>query len=217
MSGYKTRNIDVKVGALKLHLRALKDRTQYYDPDGEAKKVGICSASWSIFGQFWQASTVLAKVVKKIDLKDRRFIELGCGLALPSLILQHRGADITASDYHPLSKSFLDHNAKLNNLPSIPHLNLSWTEPDKKAGLFDVILASDVLYEPHHADLLAGVIDKIAEPKAKVLITCPGRGYRNKLSRLLIDQGFELTETRLPFEPDEKPPYAGRLLSYIRA
>src|SRR5690554_4072455 len=133
MSGYKTRNIDVKVGALKLHLRALKDRTQYYDPDGEAKKIGICSASWSIFGQFWQASTVLAKVVKKIDLKDRRFIELGCGLALPSLILQHRGADITASDYHPLSKSFLDHNAKLNNLPSIPHLNFSWTEPDKKA------------------------------------------------------------------------------------
>lgn len=217
MSGYKTRNLDVNVGALTLHLRALKDRAQFYDPDGAASKAGICSASWSIFGQFWQASMVLANVVKKIDLKDRRFIELGCGLALPSLILQSRGADITASDYHPLSKSFLDHNATLNKLARIPHVNLSWTKPDKNIGEFDVIIASDVLYEPHHADLLADVIDEIAAAKAKVLITCPGRGYRNKLSRLLSKQGFQLTETRLAFDANETPPYAGRLLSYLRA
>ena len=56
MPGYKTRNIDVNVGKLTLQLRALKDHMQFSDPDGLADTAGICSASWSIFGQLWQAS-----------------------------------------------------------------------------------------------------------------------------------------------------------------
>lgn len=216
MFGYKTRDINISVGKLDLRIRALKDRIQYSDPDGIASQAGICSASWSLFGQLWQASRVLATTVKKLELKERRFIELGCGLALPSLVLKHRGADITASDYHPLSKTFLDNNTKLNHLPDIPHLNLSWEKPDPAIGLFDVIIASDVLYEPHHAVLLSGVINKIAAAQSKVLITCPGRGYRNQLSRLMIESGFQLTEERMPFKDGDKPPYRGRLLTYLR-
>ena len=216
MLGYKTRDLDVNIGKLELHIRALKDRIQYSDPEGIASQAGICSASWSLFGQLWQASRVLAKTVKKLELKDRRFIELGCGLALPSLVLKHRGADITASDYHPLSKKFLEKNTKLNNLTKIPHLSLDWENPDPAIGLFDVIIASDVLYERDHATLLAELIHKIAEPIAKVMVTCPGRGHRNKLSKLLMEQGFTVDQERLGFNSEELPPFKGRLLTYKR-
>lgn len=124
MPGYETQKLNVNVGALQWKIRALSDISQYADPEGVAARAGICSASWSLFGQLWPASRVLAKAVKHIDIDNRRIIELGCGLGLPSLVLQSRGADVTASDHHPLSKKFLVYNAALNRLPDIPYLDL---------------------------------------------------------------------------------------------
>lgn len=216
MPGYETQKLNVNVGALQWKIRALSDISQYADPEGVAARAGICSASWSLFGQLWPASRVLAKAVKHIDIDNRRIIELGCGLGLPSLVLQSRGADVTASDHHPLSKKFLVYNAALNRLPDIPYLDLPWTSLDQTIGQFDLILGSDILYEQNHANMLADLVGHLARPKAKVLITCPGRGHRNHFSRLLKEKGFELTETRLPFSDSDKPPYKGRLLSYRR-
>ena len=216
MPGYKTRLLDVTVGQLNLRLKALKDNNQYFDPDKLSENAGVAPANWSFFGQLWPAAQVLANAVKKIDIAEKRIIELGCGLGLPSLVLKHRNADITASDRHPLSRFFLESNSLLNHIAPIPFVNLSWEKPDLNVGKFDVIIASDVLYERDHATLLAELIHKIAEPIAKVMVTCPGRGHRNKLSKLLMEQGFTVDQERLGFNSEELPPFKGRLLTYKR-
>lgn len=216
MPGYETRKLDVRIGRLQWKIRALSDRLQYSDPDKSAEEAGICSASWSLFGQLWPASRVLAQTVKHIDISNRRIIELGCGLGLPSLVLQSRGANVTASDHHPLSASFLHYNAALNNLPDVPYLDLPWGTPNPDIGTFDVIIGSDILYERNHSEMLAGLIQRLAAARAKVLITCPGRSQRNAFSRLLQAMGFEIEETLMPFSEDEKPPYRGKLLQYRR-
>ncbi|MEY1660634.1 class I SAM-dependent methyltransferase [Isoalcanivorax beigongshangi] len=216
MPGYHTRKIDVQVGAFHCRIRALSDHMQFADPEGEAANAGICSASWSLFGQLWPASRVLAQAVKHIDIHNRRIIELGCGLGLPSLLLQSRGADITASDHHPLSEPFLDYNSALNKLPPIPYLDLPWADTALNVGKFDLIVGSDILYEGNHAELVGDVIGRIAADDAKVLITCPGRGYRNRLTRRLEELGFEVTETRMAFSEDQVAPFKGRLLCYRR-
>lgn len=216
MPGYDTRKLDVRVGRKRYRIRALSDHMQYADPDGAARRAGICSASWSLFGQLWPASQALAKALKHIDIHDRRIIELGCGLALPSLLLQSRGADVTASDHHPLSRSFLDYNAALNRLKPIPYRDLPWTKKIREPGQYDLIVGSDVLYERNHANMLAELIGQLAAPIAKVMITCPGRGYRNRFSRLMEQMGFELNAIPMAFSEDESAPYRGRLLSYRR-
>src|SRR5690606_21139409 len=83
-------------------------------------------------------------------------------------------------------------------------------------GQFDLILGSDILYERNHADMLARLIQQLAAPIAKVLISCPGRGYRNRFSRKLAAQGFTVTETPVPLGKDDTAPYKGRLLCYRR-
>jgi len=47
-------------------------------------------------------------------------LEVGCGLALASLVCHRRGIDVTASDCHPLASRFLLDNLRLNGLPSLP-------------------------------------------------------------------------------------------------
>lgn len=215
MHGIQTRQLDFKIGNFEGQLCALKDRTQYSDPSGEAARAGICDASWSLFGQLWPAGTVLATAMKQIDLKDRRVLELGCGLALPSLVLQYRGADITASDYHPVSRKFLSHNCSLNNLEEIPFIQLDWDTPiaDDK---YELIIASDVLYDPGNPELLGKVIENMSAPICKVLVTCPGRGYKNQFNRIMQNLGFEVEEIPTAFSPEEPAPYKGRILSYRR-
>lgn len=215
MHHVKTRTQSFTVSSFRGRLRVLKDRMQFSDPDGIAKNIGICSASWSLFGQLWPASKVLAHAVVSIDLQNRRILELGCGLGLPSLKLQYRGADITASDYHPASQQLLSYNSDLNNLPEIPFIRLDWNNPP--AGeQYDVIIASDVLYDPSHPGLLQRAIRKLASPRCKLIFSCPGRGYKNRFSRKMARLGFQLEELPVAFEPNEKPPYKGRLLVYRR-
>lgn len=216
MPGYETRKLDVQIGAFKGQVRALSDRMQFADPSGSAEQAGICDASWSLFGQLWPASNVLAQAVKRIGIKGRRILEVGCGLGLPSLVLQHRGADITASDHHPLAQTFLNYNTDLNHLPLIPYLDLPWATGGDGVEGFDLIVGSDILYEPNHAQLLVGLIARIAKPVSTVLISCPGRGHRNKFSSSMEALGYKLTETRLAFSEGELPPFKGRLLSYQR-
>ena len=63
MKGYQVRNLDVDVGAFKGQIQALSDHMQFADPTGSAEEAGICSASWSMFGQLWPASQVDRKSV----------------------------------------------------------------------------------------------------------------------------------------------------------
>ncbi len=216
MPGYSTRQLLVRLGGHDYQIRALSDRQQYADPDGLARKAGISSALWCLFGQVWPAGRVLAQAMSTFDIEGKRILEVGCGLALSSLVLKRRGADVTASDHHPLAKSFLEHNAALNSIPMPAYRDLPWDEVQPDLGRFDLIIGSDVLYERDHASLLAALLFRHAKPKAELVITDPGRGNSGRFTTAMLTQGYTVDEQRSPFDEGDTPPYRGRLLSYRR-
>src|SRR5690606_24074066 len=107
-------------GGEELIIQSLRDRQQFYDPTGAAARLGICSASWPLFGMLWPSSIYMAhKFMSRPVRNDERILEIGCGLAVPTLVGRRRGARITASDRHPLTRSFLENNARLNGVSTI--------------------------------------------------------------------------------------------------
>ncbi|NLC36665.1 MAG: SAM-dependent methyltransferase, partial [Alcaligenaceae bacterium] len=99
-------------GGEELLIRSLLDRQQYYDPTGAAERLGICSASWPLFGLVWPSSIYMAqRLLQRSIVPGERILEIGCGLALPTLVGRRQGATITASDRHPLTRRFLEFNA----------------------------------------------------------------------------------------------------------
>lgn len=216
MPGYETLTSDVRIGAYALRLRSLSDRMQFADPDGDAARVGICSASWPLFGVLWPAAIPLAEAMSETEIDGLRFLEVGCGLGLPSLVLKRRNADITASDHHPLAETFLRYNAELNGIPPVNFVQMRWAEPAPDLGRFDVIIGSDILYERGHAEMLAQVVEEHSEACGEVWISCPGRGHLGRFSRALRAQGFRATEYPRLSESNEKPPFKGRLLRFVR-
>ena len=216
MPGYTVHTSIVRIGDSDYRIRALSDKQQFADPDGEAERAGVSSATWPMFGVLWPAGSVLAEEMSTFPVAGKRVLEIGCGLGLSSLVLQRRGADITASDHHPLAGEFLAANAALNGLAPVAFRVAQWSGPNPDLGVFDLIIGSDVLYERDHVALLAGFFAVHAKPVAEILITDPGRNHGNALSRTLAAQGYQCSEERRRFEASESPPFRGRLLHYRR-
>src|SRR3546814_5333511 len=114
MPGYDTHTRTLRLGGLDYRIRSLADLQQFADPDNHAQLLGISSAQWSLFGHVWPAGRLLAEAMATPDVAGKRILELGCGLGLASLVLRRRGADVVASDYHPLAETFLAYNAALH-------------------------------------------------------------------------------------------------------
>ncbi len=108
MPGYQTKRERVAIaGVDDLVIRSLLDRQQFFDPLGEADRLGISSAAWPLFGLLWPSGAQLAaRMALRPVCSTERILEIGCGLALASLVGHRRGADVTASDYHPLAGAF---------------------------------------------------------------------------------------------------------------
>ncbi|MCD9088137.1 protein N-lysine methyltransferase family protein [Stenotrophomonas sp. SY1] len=216
MPGYSTRNEKVTIGGQMYLLRVLSDKQQFSDPDGHGARLGISSAQWSLFGQLWPSGRLLAQAMSRFDIEDKRILELGCGIGLASLVLMQRGGNVVASDIHPLAEPFLAYNAALNALPAVHYRQLRWDRELPSLGTFDLIIASDVLYEQGHAALMAEVIRRHAKPRTEVVITDPGRGNSARFSRALGLQGFDLKSTRCRLNDADVEPFRGQLLHYSR-
>lgn len=217
MPGYATRNLTVQVGGHAFLLRVLSDRQQFADPDSHSARLGISSAQWSLFGQLWPSGRLLAQAMDSAEIAGKRILEIGCGIGLASLVLQRRGAEVVASDIHPLAESFLAYNAALNALPAVHYRQMRWDQPLGTMGDFDMIIASDVLYERDHAVLLAGVVAHLARPTAEVMVTDPARGNSAPFTRLLEGQGFSASESRCAMNDQDSLGKRGRILHYHRS
>jgi len=217
MPGYEVKWQQVAIaGGADLHICSLLDRQQYYDPLGEAEAAGISPACWPLFGQVWPSAQKLADLMQGWELQSRHVLEIGCGLGLASMVIHRRQGDITASDCHPLTATFLHDNLLLNHLPELKYCTGNWGRDNPGLGEFDLIIGSDVLYQRDHPEQLAGFILLHAAPRAEVLIIDPNRSNRSAFNRCMALGGFALTETMLDTPLHDGSPYLGRLLHYRR-
>ncbi|WP_149193162.1 class I SAM-dependent methyltransferase [Luteimonas suaedae] len=216
MPGYDTHIRTLDIGGRDYRIRSLVDVQQFADPDQLAERAGISSAQWSLFGHVWPAGRLLAETMATFDVAGKRILEIGCGIGLASLVLRQRGADVVASDHHPLAEVFLAYNAALNGMPAVPYRTLRWDVENASLGRFDLVIGSDVLYERGHAVALSALLLRHAQPAAEVMIIDPGRGNNGPFTRALQAQGYVLHEQRSPMNEGELPPFRGRLLHYRR-
>jgi 2-polyprenyl-3-methyl-5-hydroxy-6-metoxy-1,4-benzoquinol methylase len=215
-TGYQVKFETVSGCGADLQIRSLLDRQQYDDPQLEAELAGIPAAAWSLFGVVWPSARGLAQHMLTFELGGQRILEVGCGLALSSLVLHRRDGDVTASDCHPLVPSFLTHNLRLNGLATLPYQASNWARPAPRLGRFDVVIGSDVLYEPGQAEPLAHFMDEHVEADGQVLLTDPNRGHRARFSREMEDHGFGVATQLLRGGPGIDAAYRGRLMTYSR-
>lgn len=206
----------IEFGKIDIHLCTLRDTQEFYDPEDIAMKLGISSATWPIFGIVWPSSMVLAHHMITHDIGSRRVLEIGCGTALSSLLLNKQSVDITATDYHPEAEFFLERNTKLNGDNAIPFERTGWADNNDSLGRFDLIIGSDLLYEDEHTALLAGFINEHSNPNCEIIIVDPGRGRKTKLAKKLLEFGFISSFSKPQNTSYLDKAFKGDILTFIR-
>lgn len=216
MPPVRVRYQTIEFGNVDIHVRSLRDKQQFSDPDGEAEALGIYDAMWPLFGQVWPSSRVLGLLMVDFPVGERRVLEVGCGLALASLVLNQRGVDVTATDHHPEFGRFLKVNVALNDGADIPTVRTDWDDPSCSLGKFDLIIGSELLYERGHVESLSAFIDRHAAEHCEVLIVDPGRGHLNQFGRAMQTLGYTISATAANTDDGTDNPYSGKILRCVR-
>ena len=215
MSSLRFRYQTIEFGDTDVHVRTLRDRQQFSEKCSiEAEKLGVSPASWPLFGVIWDSSQILAQLMFEYDIAGKRILEVGCGIGLASLMLNQRNADITATDYNPDAGAFLAKNVLLNEGDEIPFVQTDWHDQNNELGEFDLIIGSDLLYEPDHAELLSRFIDRHATLNTKVIMVDPGRGNHSQFSKCMVKLGYSHSQVKPTIESEQSKVFRGQILHY---
>ena len=160
-------------------------------PDAGAVEWAPVAPYWSVL---WRSGVALARELDGEQLRGLRVVELGCGLAVPSIAAARAGATVLATDVSGEALELVRRNARENEV-RIETATVDWTHPGEllRRAPFDLALAADLLYErPAVAQLLA-LLPRIA-PAA--WLADPGRPAADAFLEQAERRGW-LRETRI--------------------
>lgn len=207
---WKTKVTTLKIDHVELKLESLQslestidDLFDYLQDKGHTDLLEVLCP---YFGCVWPSSVALTqyvvdKIKNEIEPKQSlknvslRVGEVGCGLALPSLLLSKLLplSKFFTTDFHPEVPVFLEKNKK-NNFISDSHLKyqpMDWkllSEVSKNK--MDWVMGSDLLYEKEHPLLLADAVHHWVKHDGTIFISDPGRPYLQEFVDQMKSRGW---------------------------
>lgn len=194
----------VSAGPLALSMLRPRDAESLLDEEAFARDELL-----PYWAELWPSALALARAVAELDLADARVLELGCGLGLPGIAAAGRGARVLVTDWAPDAVLVAWLNARRNGV-RVEAAVCSWRRPGRLlAGApWDLVLASDVLYERRDAEALAELLPRLGP---RTLLADPGRPAAAALlarAEPLGDGVWSLTSG--PSAPSSRAAAAGR-------
>jgi predicted nicotinamide N-methyase len=126
----------------------------------------------------WPSGNALAEALAADPpAAGARVLELGCGLAAPSIVAARAGAKVLATDGATDAVAYAAHSLALNQaVGEVAHA--AWSDHgDELAerGPFDLVLAADVCYTTENADALVRLLPRLVAPGGEARLADPGR------------------------------------------
>ena len=161
-----SQSIELPSGELEL----LQPQEAAALPDAWEVEWAPIAPYWSVL---WRSGVALARELDGTALRGLRIVELGCGLAVPSITAARAGATVLATDACAEALELAARNAHANGV-RVETAKVDWAEPDELVtrAPFDLVLAADVLYERANVAVLLSLLPRLA-PQA--WLADPGR------------------------------------------
>ncbi|HEV8217894.1 MAG TPA: methyltransferase domain-containing protein [Gemmatimonadaceae bacterium] len=147
------------------------------------------------WAEIWPSARILAAHVVQLNARKRTLLELGCGAGLVAAAATLAGFRVTVSDYYDDALRFARANAWLNDVTAPSTMLLDWRALPDDAARYDVIVASDVLYEREYGSLVARAIDALLADNGIAYLADPGRVGRDDFLRSLTSCDLVLRST----------------------
>jgi predicted nicotinamide N-methyase len=129
------------------------------------------------WAEVWPAARGMARHLLDEPPAEREVLEIGAGLALPSLALRMLGRDPLATDYEKDALGFARVNAARNGVAPLRTRAMDWRQPPPDLAPRPLVLGSDLLYETRNVEALTAALPRLVAPGGRALLTDPGRVY----------------------------------------
>jgi predicted nicotinamide N-methyase len=167
---FRTARRVVQLGGLEVELLSPANADDLISEDDYVKDERL-----PYWADLWPSAQILAREVREMRLAGLRVLELGCGLGLVAVGATLAGAQVTATDYYDDAVLFATLNVAEATGKTIAARMVDWTAMPADLGRFDVVLTSDVLYEPRYAALVADAITTTLRRGGEAIVADPGR------------------------------------------
>jgi predicted nicotinamide N-methyase len=157
------------------------------------------------WADLWPSSVALAHYLwEAVDLQGVEVLELGCGLGLVGIVASRKGGVVTLTDYEADALAFTRYNLLRNNCQQASVQHLDWHVPAIRQT-YELIIASDVLYERANFRPLLHLLQSALGPKGGFILAEPNRPVARDFFRLLRDHGFHYERSTASTEVRGEP------------
>jgi predicted nicotinamide N-methyase len=107
-------------------------------------------------------------------IKNKTVLELAAGVGLPSLLAARSAKNIIASDYIPAAVDMMQRSVIHNHIHNMQTAVINWNDIND-AITADVLLLSDINYDPSSFQILYTVLQGFIEQGTTILLSTPQR------------------------------------------
>lgn len=196
---FRTALIDVDVGE-----RAFKLLKPANPDDLIREEDFVKDERLPYWADVWPSAIILAAKLLEQTGDRRSALELGCGAGLCTIAAASAGFNVLATDYYEDALDFTRANTFSNLGAEARTLLFDWRHPPAELRRYELVFASDVLYEREYALLLPQILRRIIAEGGSGLIADPGRAAAPMFVEACTANGLlaEKIETR-PFAAGE--------------
>ena len=148
------------------------------------------------WAELWPSAPILAGCLPRLPRLSPaggRLLELGCGVGLVSAVALAAGWDVVATDYYADALLFTELNALAIARRSPSTRLVDWRAMPDPFGVFDAVVAADVLYERAHSALIASAITRTLTDEGVAVIVDPGRVHAPAFTPACEAEGLAVT------------------------
>jgi methyltransferase-like protein 23 len=124
-------------------------------------------------------------------IQNKHVLEIGAGIGLTSLMIAPITKSIRISDYDKEAVALLKKNIEHLQLQNAEALQLDWNNVPENLNP-EVVILSDVNYDPAQFDVLIRLIDKFLNQGSSIILSTPQRimasSFVQKLEASIIDR-----------------------------
>ena len=145
------------------------------------------------WAELWPSAIGLSRyVINNAELfYHKNILELGCGLGLTSIVLkQQKPASLLCTDYENDALELARKNFLQNRIRQPDFQYLDWRDP-QLSGKYEIIIASDILYEERFFNPLYELFNKHLERHGCVIIAEPNRKIALSFFEKLKNVGYQ--------------------------
>ena len=200
---YPTTNTTLQIGNGEIQLTIVDEPDLFLDKLSKEDRDGrLYLPYWTYL---WESAIGLARYVSELGatLSGQHILEIGCGFGLAGIVACQAGAKVVFTDFEHDALQFALHNSQLNGIENGIFVQMDWNTLCFNSK-FDVILASDVIYEEENWEPITSLLQNLLASHGIAIFSEPNRKNADGFFECISKNGFTFEKTTCPISLDQK-------------